>query len=161
MRRVLLLSLGGVLALALAGCRSTLRYVELERVDQGTSSGNRGYIYGAVPPEDSETTVSPKKRGVVELEVELSPILEHKKYKAPKTEAVSPKEKKQTHSIQPQGDAPFIATYTVAKGDSLSKIAKHFYGSPNKWRLIYEANKDKIKDPNKLKVGLVLEIPQN
>src|SRR6476620_10860907 len=39
-------------------------------------------------------------------------------------------------------------TYTVQKGDSLSKIAKHFYGDASKWKEIFEANKDSIKDPD-------------
>ncbi|MEN6540295.1 MAG: LysM peptidoglycan-binding domain-containing protein, partial [Mizugakiibacter sp.] len=33
-------------------------------------------------------------------------------------------------------------SYTVVKGDTLSKIAKHFYGSPNRWRAIFEANRE-------------------
>jgi nucleoid-associated protein YgaU len=51
------------------------------------------------------------------------------------------------------------ATYTVKKGDNLSKIAKHVYGDENSWHKIFDANKDKIKDANKLKVGTVLTIP--
>jgi nucleoid-associated protein YgaU len=51
------------------------------------------------------------------------------------------------------------ATYTVKKGDSLSKIAKRMYGDENAWHKIFDANKDKIKDANKLKVGTVLTIP--
>ncbi len=40
------------------------------------------------------------------------------------------------------------ATYTVKSGDSLSKIAKHFYGDASKWKRIYEANREKIKNPD-------------
>ena len=39
-------------------------------------------------------------------------------------------------------------TYVVVKGDSLSKIAKREYGDAAKWRQIYEANQDIIKDPD-------------
>jgi len=39
-------------------------------------------------------------------------------------------------------------TYVVEKGDSLSKIAKRFYGSGNEWKRIFEANTDVLKDPN-------------
>ena len=38
-------------------------------------------------------------------------------------------------------------TYTVVKGDSLSKIAKQFYGSAGQWKKIYEANKDSSRIP--------------
>jgi nucleoid-associated protein YgaU len=51
-------------------------------------------------------------------------------------------------------------TYTVAKGDSLSKIAKHEYGDANQWRKIYEANKDVIKDPDLIYPGQSLRIPR-
>ncbi len=50
-------------------------------------------------------------------------------------------------------------TYTVVSGDSLSKIAKHQYGDANKWHAIYEANRDKIKNPDLIHPGQVLSIP--
>ena len=50
-------------------------------------------------------------------------------------------------------------TYTVVSGDSLSKIAKHQYGDANKWHAIYEANRDKIKNPDLIHPGQVLTIP--
>src|SRR5271165_2517688 len=49
--------------------------------------------------------------------------------------------------------APKEQTYTVAAGDSLSKIAKHFYGNANEYMKIFEANKDKLADPNAIKPG--------
>ena len=50
-------------------------------------------------------------------------------------------------------------TYTVVKGDSLWKIAKKYYGNGSKYTVIYEANKDKIKNPNLIYPGQVLTIP--
>jgi nucleoid-associated protein YgaU len=50
-------------------------------------------------------------------------------------------------------------TYVVVKGDSLSKIAKQEYGDANKWRAIYEANKDTIKDPDLIYPGQTLRLP--
>jgi nucleoid-associated protein YgaU len=50
-------------------------------------------------------------------------------------------------------------TYTVQPGDSLSKISKQFYGDANKYMKIFEANKDKLSDPDKVKVGTELLIP--
>ncbi len=52
-------------------------------------------------------------------------------------------------------------TYTVQSGDSLSKIAKHFYGDANQWRQIFEANKDTIKDPDMIHPGQELTIPES
>ena len=50
-------------------------------------------------------------------------------------------------------------SYTVQPGDSLSKIAKEFYGNASSYMKIFEANKDKLSDPNKIQVGQVLKIP--
>jgi len=50
-------------------------------------------------------------------------------------------------------------TYTVQPGDNLSKISKQFYGDANKYMKIFEANKDKMSDPDKVRVGTELVIP--
>lgn len=50
-------------------------------------------------------------------------------------------------------------TYTVVSGDSLSKIAKKFYGSAKKWRKIFDANRDIIKNPDLIYPGQTLKIP--
>ena len=50
-------------------------------------------------------------------------------------------------------------TYTVAKGDTLSHIAKQFYGKASKWNAIFEANRDQLDDPDKIQPGQVLKIP--
>jgi nucleoid-associated protein YgaU len=52
-----------------------------------------------------------------------------------------------------------VRSYTVIAGDSLSKIAKREYGDAQKWRQIYEANRDQIKDPDLIYPGQVLTIP--
>ena len=56
--------------------------------------------------------------------------------------------------------APKQKTYTVAAGDSLSKIAKQFYGNTNQYMKIFEANKNVLNDPNTIKVGQELVIPE-
>jgi nucleoid-associated protein YgaU len=60
---------------------------------------------------------------------------------------------------QPTGTTGSARTYVVVKGDSLSKIAKREYGDANKWRAIYEANKDLINDPDLIYPGQELKIP--
>ena len=54
---------------------------------------------------------------------------------------------------------PAARTYTVQPGDSLSKISKQFYGDATKYMKIFEANKDKLSDPDKIKAGMNLLIP--
>ncbi|HKC58221.1 MAG TPA: LysM peptidoglycan-binding domain-containing protein [Vicinamibacterales bacterium] len=51
-------------------------------------------------------------------------------------------------------------TYTVKSGDTLSKIAKEMLGDTNAYMDIFNANKDQLSDPNKIKPGQVLKIPQ-
>ena len=64
-------------------------------------------------------------------------------------------------SIDPSLPAPAAKAqiYTVAAGDTLSKISKQFYGDANKYSRIFEANRDQLSDPDKIKVGQVLKIP--
>ncbi len=50
-------------------------------------------------------------------------------------------------------------TYTVQSGDNLSEISKRFYGDANKYIKIFQANKDKLSDPDVLKPGIQLRIP--
>jgi nucleoid-associated protein YgaU len=51
-------------------------------------------------------------------------------------------------------------TYTVKKGDTLSRIAKEFLGDSNAYMDIFEANRDQLSDPDEIKPGQVLKIPQ-
>jgi nucleoid-associated protein YgaU len=62
-------------------------------------------------------------------------------------------------STAPSTDQP--RTITVQPGDSLSKIAKRELGDANKWHAIYEANRDKIKNPDLIHPGEVLTLPPN
>jgi nucleoid-associated protein YgaU len=56
----------------------------------------------------------------------------------------------------PEPEAQF---YTVKRGDSLSKISKKYYGDAKKYKIIFEANKPMLKDPNLIYPGQVLRIP--
>lgn len=51
-------------------------------------------------------------------------------------------------------------TYVVKKGDCLWNIAKNVYKNPLKWRLIYKANKGKIKNPDLIYPGQKFKIPR-
>jgi nucleoid-associated protein YgaU len=54
---------------------------------------------------------------------------------------------------------PPSTMYTVKSGDTLSKIAKQFYGDANRYNEVFEANKPMLKDPDKIYPGQVLRIP--
>ena len=64
-------------------------------------------------------------------------------------------------TIDPNAKAPAAqaSTYTVQAGDTLSKIAKEHYGNANDYMKIFNANKDQLTDPDKIKPGQVLKIP--
>jgi nucleoid-associated protein YgaU len=57
------------------------------------------------------------------------------------------------------GAAAAAKTYTVKAGDTLSAIAKQQLGDANAYMKIFEANKDQLSDPNKIKPGQVLRLP--
>ncbi len=50
--------------------------------------------------------------------------------------------------------------YVVQQGESLSQLAKAFYGDPGRWRDLFEANKDKIPDPDMIEPGTIILIPE-
>jgi nucleoid-associated protein YgaU len=51
-------------------------------------------------------------------------------------------------------------TYTVQKGDTLSAIAQHHYGKASRWHAIFEANRDQLDNPDLIRPGQVLKLPQ-
>ena len=57
------------------------------------------------------------------------------------------------------GGGASARTYTVKSGDTLSKIAKEHLGDANSYMKIFDANKDQLTDPDKIKPGQVLKIP--
>lgn len=62
-------------------------------------------------------------------------------------------------NVQSGSSSTVEKVYVVVSGDSLSKIAKREYGNANDWRRIFEANKDILKDPDKIYPGQKLKIP--
>jgi len=63
--------------------------------------------------------------------------------------------------VQGKGGKETDATqwHEVKKGDTLSKIAEKYYGDPGLHTTIFEANRDKLMDPNLIKIGQKLRIP--
>lgn len=53
-----------------------------------------------------------------------------------------------------------LSTYTVVKGDCLWNIAKRYLGSGSRYREIYDLNRDKISDPNRIYPGWILRMPE-
>lgn len=55
--------------------------------------------------------------------------------------------------------APRERTYTVKPGETLDKISQRVYGTRRHWRLIRDANTDRIPDPRRMRAGVELRIP--
>ena len=68
--------------------------------------------------------------------------------------------KKSTRSKSDEIKNPKVKTYTVKKGDTLSKISKNIYGSTKYYHSIYQANTDKMSSESDLKIGMTLDIPE-
>ena len=51
-------------------------------------------------------------------------------------------------------------SYTIAKGDTLSSIAKAHYGKASAWHAIYDANREVIDDPDRIFPGQVIQLPE-
>lgn len=71
----------------------------------------------------------------------------------------------QAKATKPQDKSPKVskdtpATYTVQVGDTLSNISRKLYGTENRWRDIYAANRDRLASPQSLKPGQVLKVPR-
>lgn len=59
----------------------------------------------------------------------------------------------------PEEDNPYAQYYVVKSGDTLSKIAEEFYGDKMLYDRIFDANRNVLNDPNKIKPGQKLLIP--
>jgi len=63
-----------------------------------------------------------------------------------------------THANEPAA-ASGVRTHVVKKGETLSHIAQHYYGKASEYHRIFDANRDKLSDPDKIREGVELKIP--
>ena len=163
-----------------SGCIVRTYSVVKDRVDQQVT-GNQGYLTGSNPAG----TQAPKKftqRTTKVVEIELRSPVKVERLKEP------PIENRQTSDTSLEGNLGFVEggpeafkpipmgqstasitpaekfdTYKVQKGDTLQKISSQpeIYGTSKKWMKIYEANKDKLKSPDKIRPGQELKIPRD
>ena len=80
-------------------------------------------------------------------------------FKKGKEQPVKPRPAPATQPPATEKTAAAQRTYTIKSGDSLSKIAKQYYGDAQEWQKIYQANKDKIKNPDLIHPGQTIIIP--
>jgi nucleoid-associated protein YgaU len=165
----------------LAGCVTLKTYtVEKPRTDTDVY-GNRGYLSGEPKeePEPKETRLG-KTRKISVVEVEFGP--ERLEDDLEDAESVAYQEESSfsdeydyedeyshlqideevaydAQELLPEKDQSQIQYYTVRKNDTLQKISYKFYGTTKKWNKLFEANRDVLKNPDKLYPGTRIKIP--
>ena len=151
------------LGMMVGGCASikARSYIETKELVDQDIDGNAGYLNGT-PPEAAKTAPAKKTRDIYVLEITKKAPDEEDTIKNDEEELMaesspgSPTSHPQSWFVPPSS---LPAQYTVGKDETLQTIAKKFYNSYSKWPKIYEANKDKISDPNHIRTGAVLTIP--
>lgn len=185
---IIVLFLAGCASSGTGSVRTRAYVMEKERVDQSMEEGNYGYIFGTPVPEDRSKYKKTRQMHVLEFTKEeepeemAEPLLppppprpqsstpppRQERRRPPVEEKYEPvvlpnfDEEPVRRAPEPRREAPRAGSYTeytIEKDDTLQKISKKFYDTYRKWPQIYEANKDKIKDPNRIKPGLTIRIP--
>lgn len=148
--------------------------VDRPRVDQA-NMGNAGYVKNEGNVGDSIAGRTTRRIYVLEFDKKTQPAAQKKSDNASSAmqtvpasdEVLSSQGSDQAKTVEVPASEQVAAAsgsgvteYTVEKDDTLQKISKKVYGSFGKWTKIYDANKDKIKNPNFVKPGVVLTIPQ-
>jgi NitT/TauT family transport system substrate-binding protein len=143
------------------------QFVDISFMKELDSSGfiDRLYKSTAVAKATPRVESAPAPAASVK---EKAPVVEAKVRPAGTDEKLKPVAKQLPAAAekQPSGQAtaaktsgPANQTYIVKGGDTLSKLAERFYNSVSKWEKIYEANRDILKNPNYIFIGMKLIIP--
>lgn len=148
----------------ICGCAVRTYKVTKARVDQKVA-GNQGYLSGNVPA--GEVKPASTTRDTYVMEVELGSSARYQKLSQPKMseQTIAPIEKtnlEEDYLTEEETaiETSTLKTYKVMSGDTLQKISKQFYGTYKKWQKIYEANRDRLTNPNKIKPGTTINIPE-
>jgi len=166
-------------------------YIDVkDRIDQNMEGGNAGFIAGTPQPEDRSEIRKTRKIYVLEVskgeaaEDEETVVVESDDavmdrsgfqdedlgYESGERIEKMKLRDDSVDTMMELGDVDMgksfapsssVVEYTIQKDDTLQKISKKFYGSFSKWSKIYELNKDVIDDPDRIKPGVVIQIPAN
>jgi len=116
--------------------------------------GDRLFMRGIAPSEEAKNRVWDQIKMVDQSYSDLTCDISVNESAAPQTQ--------QAPKVMGAGVGSTGSTrrYTVKSGDSLSKISREFYGNSGDYMKIFEANRDKLADPNKIQPGQELVIPE-
>ncbi|NQV04749.1 MAG: LysM peptidoglycan-binding domain-containing protein [Candidatus Omnitrophica bacterium] len=118
--------------------------------------GNRGYLVGKKAAGEKVGPVK-KKKGTKILKPRESYTKSQIVYQKPLGSGSTVKKEGTGKKTTKEQKGAMV--YVVKKGDTLQKISSELYGTTKKWKKIFDANKDTLKDPDKIRVGQKLVIP--
>ncbi len=167
MTRFTMTTLGFAGIALIVGCqaqsRMATRVKDVPRVDLSLEGGNRGYLVGTPPAGNGSGKTT---RQMVETDVELPTFYKPKAGAQPGLDQMAPPEIEQ-EELEAEGAGAKkpperYETYVVKPGESLWSIAAkpEIYGKATRWRRIFDANRDLLKSPDRLKTGMKLKIPR-
>lgn len=148
--------------LTIVGCRTATRVSEVPRVDLELEGGNRGYLVGHPPDAAAWKTT----RQMVQMDIEVPSFYQPTRSGAPMSlDGIAPPEtetEEPVAHVPPEWTPVAYDTYVVKKGDSLWSIAAQpeVYGKATRWRRIFDANRELLKNPDRLRPGMALKIPR-
>ncbi len=149
----------------LSGCLTMRNYTKEEPRKDLSIEGNQGYVSGEAKGLPKENRLG-DTRTISVVDVEFGPrsIKKSKQEEfaggAVREQVFSPAKR----SIEAPIKSEFVGKreiqyYTVQENDTLQKVSYKFYGTTREWNFLYEANKDVLKSPDKLYLGVEIKIP--
>ena len=149
--------------LVVGGCvHAQAKITQMPRVDLQVSGGNRGYLVGT-PPADTGPQKTMRERFGADIEIPSFYKPKHTGAGANLDEMAPPETETDEAAGSEEGTTPsHYDTYVVQKGDSLWSIAAkpEIYGKASMWRRIFDANRDVLKSPDRVRPGMTLKIPR-
>ena len=145
------------------------QFVDLTFMKELDSSGFVDHLYKtqnvakAAPRANPAPVVVAAKEKPVTVDTKAKPAalesktIEVAKVATPAPEKAQPSVASTTKPVK--AATPVDQQYVVKVGDTLSKLAERFYNSTAKWEKIFEANRENLKNPNYIYVGMKLVIP--
>lgn len=158
-----------LLAFVVSSCTARAYVQEKSRVDQEIK-GNAGCFQGTCPEEDRSGIRKTRKTYVLEIakkskivQAEDVVVEEADEYTMDDYSSSSGNKGMVIEQViihqEPQEDVVLV-DYTILEGDTLQKISKKVYGTYKRWYDIYEINRDLLPNPDRIKPGKIIRIPQ-
>ncbi|WP_158588772.1 5'-nucleotidase C-terminal domain-containing protein [Butyrivibrio sp. X503] len=131
--------------------------------DAATIADAKAAVQGSAGTQATEATAEEKAEAPAEAKTEekaaeAAPEAMTEEPAKAETATETPAETAPAAEAAPADTQPSAETYVVVPGDNLWKIAAAVYGDGNKWSVIYDLNKDVLKDANSIKVGQELKV---